>query len=327
MRRSTLSCSLMAWFTGFYRPLKPKLKKPKTVQGYETTIRALAKFLCARDTNRTDVGPEDLIDVNIGGLMLALGEQGRQPPTINKHRRYLLALARLACKKRFIAELPEIDKVAEFEREPECWSIEEFGRILEAAVGMPGTVGESPAGVFWPALIWADLNTGFRITALMSVRSEDVDLDQATIKVRPEYQKDRAGQTIDLLPETVEALRSLNYRHLPRVFDDWPYDRGQEQWKTLNKGLRQILARAGLPATSRDLWHKIRRTFATYIAAASDVETARVLCGHSHSRITRRYLDQRKLTRPLVANLLPRPVVARQLKLFAGPAEPTAEAG
>lgn len=308
---------LLTWFASTYRPLKPRLKKKKSVQGYESTIRGFAAFLVKRDGQlRVTAHPEDLIDVNIGGYMLSLSET-HEPPTVNKHRRYLLALARVAKRKRLIEELPEIDKVAEFTRDPECWSIDEMGAILDAAAGLKGHVGPEriPASIFWTAILWTVFNTGYRISALMALAARDVHLDEAWILARAEDGKDKQDQRIDLLPQTIEALRNLNFGRLPRVFDDWPYDRGGDQWKTLNKYLRAILTHAGLPTTAKDLWHKFRRVFATYITASSSIETASKLLGHSSVVVTRRYLDAKKLTSPQVRDLLPRPV-ARQLKLF-----------
>jgi integrase len=320
---------LDAWFEQVYRPLKRKLKKQATFDDYATLRLHFKHYLIERDAKqgivRTNAYPADLSDINIGGYMAwkeAAHKVGKkefpacQPPTINKHRRYLMAMAAIAKKKGFIAELPDVERCAEFDREPECWSIEEMGAILDAASTETGMIGESPARLWWQAIIWMVFNTGFRISALMSVKSCDVQLDKRWLIVRAEQQKDKADQPMDLLPETIAALHALNFKHLACVFDDWPYDRGQRQWKTLNKYLKRILERAGLSAGRKDLWHKYRRTFATYITANSDLETARSLCGHSNSKTTKRYIDPRKLKTPLVANLLPRPQVARQLKLF-----------
>lgn len=311
---------LLDWFEDIFRPLKPKLKAKKSVGDYRTFIKHFGEFLIEREEKRGRMRGlaqvSDLTDVNGGGYMLWQAEKGRDPGTINKHRRLFRALAKVALRRRHIAEFPDVEKVSEFEREPDCWSIEEMGLIIEAAGMMPGMVGETPARLWWPAIIWMVFNTGFRISALMAVESKDVDLANGWLIVRAEQQKDRSDQPIDLLPETIAALNAINFKHLKFVFDDWPHDRGGEQWKTLNKHLRRILAKAGLSHGKRDLWHKFRRVFATYIVAASDIETARAKCGHSTSKITWRYVDKKKIKTPMVKDLLPRPQVARQLQLF-----------
>lgn len=312
------STPLEPWFQSVYRPLKPRMSSPASVESHLGTISKFAAYLREK-FGQPRANVEDLVDYKIGGFMLWMVETGRAPTTANKHRRNLMALAGLACKRKLIDEVPDIDRMAEYQREPECWSIDEMANILVVAAQQKGMIGEAPASIWWPAIIWTAFNTGYRIGALMSIRSCDVRLDEARLNVRPEHQKDKADQPVFLLAETVEALRLLNYRHLERVFEDWPYDRGARQWKTLTKRLRGILATAGLPTSSKDLWHKFRRVFATYITAASDIETARQLCGHSHARITMRYVDRQKVKSPQARDLLPRPNVARQLKLFQPP--------
>ena len=59
----------------------------------------------------------------------------------------------------------------------------------------------------------------------------------------------------------------------------------------LTAGLKRILTRAGLPTSERDLWHKIRRTFATQVNAKAGIAMAQTLLGHSSPAITQRYID------------------------------------
>lgn len=78
-----------------------------------------------------------------------------------------------------------------------------------------------------------------------------------------------------------------------------------------------------MPATGKDMFHKLRRSFATFIAAAGGMDLARAYCGHSHQSVTGRYVDPRFAgQRPRIAELfkdLQLDVVAtpdRQKRLF-----------
>ena len=76
----------------------------------------------------------------------------------------------------------------------------------------------------------------------------------------------------------------------------------------LERRYRKILKRAGLPSGARDLFHKIRRTNATYTADSAGEEAAQKQLGHSHIGLTRKsYIDPRLLKRDQNADALPRP--------------------
>ena len=78
--------------------------------------------------------------------------------------------------------------------------------------------------------------------------------------------------------------------------------------KTLIRHYRDILRRAGLPSDAKDLFHKIRKTTASYIKAAGGNPTDRL--GHSSDQVTKAYLDPRIAQPPRAVNLLPRPIEA-----------------
>ena len=105
------------------------------------------------------------------------------------------------------------------------------------------------------------------------------------------------------------------------VFDDWPYDRTKEGWPALTLQLKYCLVHGGLresvkKVTSRDLWHKLRRTFATTMYAESgDIELVRDMLGHSSIDVTYRYIDKTKVGRKMQADYLKDPS-PRHLRVF-----------
>jgi len=225
--------------------------------------------------------------------------------TVNGYRRILLAVIAFARRKGLTEYQPCVPRLKTPKREPECWSLEEMRRIIDAASNTPGLVGPVPAGKWWPALILFVYNCGTRISATMGVPSNRLDLERGSVFVPAELQKQRADQRFDLLPETVKALRAIEPDRNECIFDDWPYDRTQPQFKILNSHLKRILRRAGLPHTRRDMWHKIRRTFGTMAAAHAGKAYASEMLGHSSVRITEAYLDTRFLDRPSLLDALP----------------------
>ena len=320
---SFTSQSLLYDFTKYgYIPLRfPAREDGPTARDYLTQVNDLNAYRVSLGESAARIC--DLSDTLLAGAMAWQVRPepngcGNEPPTANKLRATISAIWRRAKKLKLIDTLPEVDRLPEFHREPECHSIDEFYQLIDVAERLPGMVGAVPANVFWPSLYWAVFNTGCRISAVMLTPTQKLDLAGGWIKVNAEVQKHRADMVFDLLPETKQALSMLDAhgRGLARIFDDWPYDRTRRtgKWRTLTGYLRKHLEAAGLSSTEDDLWHKIRRTFATYIAAKAGIAVAQSMLGHSHQRVTKRYIDPRKVGSPSVASLLNLPE-RRRLKI------------
>ncbi len=259
-------------------------------------------------------------DVDVDGL---------EPGTANRLLRNVLAVWRYSAKvsrqmNRRRPESPVIEppdpelcpKFPEAKREPRCWSMEREGsplyekygnemvRIFQATKEMTGPLwrkgkrqrSDVLAADWHYANLALFFNTGSRLTALMSTPLSKLDLDAGTVQLPARYQKQNAEQTFDLLPQTVDALAALKlsqrFTSDQRIFEDWIYDRG-EGWRTLTDRLKAILRAAGLSCERRDLFHKIRRTFATYLAKSKGVIGVQQWLGHSHPSVTVRYIDKR----------------------------------
>jgi hypothetical protein len=208
-------------------------------------------------------------DALVADAKICDGKPGRSKATVNKLFRVVTAVWRFAHDQELVAKLPKVEKYREDDLEPECWSPEEFDQILHHAARVKGRVGDVSAGIFWLALITFKYSVGARISAVMRTPSKSLDLPAAQVKIPASVQKQKDDQRFDLLPQAVEALSMLRPERHVCIFDDWRHDRTQMGWRALTKGLRKILRAAKLPDTSRDLWHKIRRTTITFVAAAA----------------------------------------------------------
>jgi len=311
----------MEFFEQVYRK-KPKMAggSDRTPGAYKPQVNWLNRFFClpgepARDEAGKEVcriRPADLTVDLIADCMEWRHEAGSSNATCNGLRAVARALWKEAHKKGFHGDPPgEVEKYRKLKREPVCWSIEEFEQILAAASELAGWVGPFPRSTWLLALLWTVYNSGGRISAVMSIRWDWIDLGEQRLVIEPEVQKDKEGQVVTLQSEVVEALAELRQRRSPGVFDDWPYDRTQWGWPALNKLLREVIVSAGLRpsvdrVSRRDLWHKIRRVFATYVTKEAGIEVACDLLGHCDVSITWGYVDKSKLDRQSQATLLPK---------------------
>lgn len=310
----------------FFRRTHRGHLEPTTAGDYETQINHFEKYFAASMEAAGEIPrPPRLADLTPRHVYAAMDWQlarKRSKPTADKLRRAILAIWNKA------AELADGDlafpgRVRGLKKpayEPTAWSIEEFGRLLWGASQLQGYVGPFRLAAWFPALLRTVYNSGLRISAAMAIRRSWINIVSRRLIVDPSVQKDDEGRTIGLLPETIEALTPLLTTDRDGPFDDWPFDRGVIQWPALTLQLKRAILAAGLAEdekhiTRRDLWHKIRRTFATqiYLATGSIEEVKRRL-GHSSIEVSYRYVDFAQCGAKSEADLLP-PPIARPLRL------------
>lgn len=290
-----------------------------TLEQHELAITALEK------TTGRELRPAEVNAACLSAHFERLVAAGHSPATANKQRAHLLALLRYAQEIGVIDELPRVKRLPVGKQQHEAWWPGELDAILAAAVEETGLIGGVAAALWWPAFLLTDVNTGVRVSALMAARTAELDTGRGQIVVRWDTQKQRQDQGFDLWPVTAQALRSLDAhgRGLAGVFDDWPYDRGGAQWTALGKCYKRILRRAGLPWTRRDLFHKLRRTFATwFVRETGSIERCQMLLGHSTPEVTKGYLDWRQIKRDNVATIIPPPNFGarKTVRLYKGEA-------
>jgi site-specific recombinase XerD len=301
---------------------------------YKTQVRSLQKFFDLECLEQGQLGrPIRLADITkplLAGCLAWMIQRGRKATTANKLLRTILAIHRFGIVE---TELPgkvlHVAKLPELERKPRAWRPNQIGQILTAAWQMPPVKGSAWCGKHDYALVLFILNTGTRISATMETPSRLLEFDAGQVTVPAEVQKHKSDETFDLTDETLRALKAIEPWKHTRIFDAWPHDRvGQKRkWRALTKRLKLILVKAGLFASINDippykeLFHKLRRCFATFIAAKHGRRAATDRCGHSTEEVTKRYLDETQLTdrpscRDALEGKIPLPHVDLQRQLF-----------
>jgi integrase len=251
------------------------------------------------------------------------GGAGNTAGTANKLYRHCRAIWEHAWGADYVSTRCRTKPYREIRRKPRAWLPAEIERIICATLKMPGHVGPVPAPDFWLPHILVGMSQGARISAQMETPTANWDPERGEILIPGEEQKQREDQTFTLFPSANEALKRLDPigRGLPTLFADWPYD-PDRRWRILRKHLRKLLVLAGLfekvkDATRRDLFHKFRKTVATEIAIKKGIAAAQMYLGHSSEQVTRGYIDDRRMERVKLPDVLDDPGAAiKQLRLF-----------
>lgn len=268
---------------------------PLTISAYETTIRSLERsgIRLARE----------LSERQAVAWLRRLHAMGAGGATINKHRRQLLVLWRFGRRKRLLRPVGDLPRAPQSSPVPTAWRADEVAKILaHAKAGMPRRAGGWTED-HWRALVLVIYDTSLRIGCLLKTPRTGFQPARRSLYVRGAVKK--GGQAADseqrLHAETCSILAGLQQTEL--LFP-WPLKGRRQIWKYF----RRILVAAGLPATRRDLFHRLRRTSYTHIWALAGPSAASLHAGHSQD-LSRIYLD-RILAGELTSTLdvLPRPI-------------------
>jgi integrase len=235
-------------------------------------------------------------------FMSAQAADGRTASTVNSKRRTLLTLWRAAADDDLCEWPRRVRRFPETKHIPSAWTIEEIARLIEETRYCPGQV----PGVnirwcdWWTALVTTLFVTGCRVSPMLTTRSKDVDLEAKRLTVV--IPKVHCEQMFSLTTEAVDAIRPIYDRQRELV---WYYPFRKDQ---LWREFRKIVEAAGLEARKyrAELFHRLRRSHISYVAAKGGHEAARLAAGHADIRMTEKhYLDPRISGVPDAAKFLP----------------------
>jgi integrase len=186
-------------------------------------------------------------------------------------------------------------------RAPQAWMMEELSKLFATIDCLPGEVAGVPARLWWKAVLLSIYYTAERIGALMSLKYEHINFDMATMYVPAEFRKGkRSDKIFSLPPVIIESLRALGQRPDSDPLFPWNLTTCM-----LFKKLKTIHRRAGLPTDRRSMFHRMRRTAASWYKAKGGDPTQ--LLDHADAKTTARYLDLRICQTESPAKLLDDP--------------------
>lgn len=225
----------------------------------------------------------DLTEISVARF-LAHRVRSRAAATAAKDRAQIRAVWEFAKRRNVegVTEWPQIRQISVPERVPEAWTVDEFAIILRSAAQERVSYAGIPAADWWRACLLLALDTAERITALLSLRWDDVRGRDVIFRA-----ESRKGGTRDIAREisrdTSIALEAIREPRRDLVLP-WPRSHSYV-WRRYEI----ILRRAGLPCDRRSKFHRIRRTTASYYAAAGlDAQT---LLDHRDAATTRKYIS------------------------------------
>jgi integrase len=276
---------------------------PATLGDYQTQVRTLQKVFSQECLDRNELAREVRV-LDISKSLLAHGlsmikKNGRESTTCNKWLRTILAIYNFAVEEKELQGKPiKVKKLPELKQKPRAWRPEQISQLLGAAPQMPAAKRGEWDGRHDYALLLFLLNTGTRISAAMWTPSSMLDLKRGEVTVPASVQKHKSDEVFDLLDITVAALKAIEPHRHKTIFAAWEYDDWKNgKWRMLTKRLKRMLVNAGLFSSVKEipkykeLFHKLRKCFATLIKIKYGNQAATLMCGHSGPTVTTRYID------------------------------------
>jgi integrase len=298
-----MSPLLVDLMTKEYFALNVRIRDEKTKRQYRYALQNFAQFLGREPTLA------DLDDDTITRLMIWLRDfKQLHPRTVNDRRGRINALWTWLANRGITLRRPTNCPLEVPARTPRAWTREQLHQLIRACYDSPGTFCGLPLSTWllaFHALAW---DTGARTTELLELRWEWLDWSTAWLSVPANVRKARRSDRVyRLMPDTVALLRTfskplgliLEYDLHHAYRQDGP-ERGPSRVHQIYK---ELLQRAGLPASRYDQPQKLRRSHGSWLFAAGGDATASL--GHSSPATTRRsYLDP-SITAPAPAERLP----------------------
>jgi integrase len=235
-----------------------------------------------------------------------LGSQGLKLYTVKQHRALFLAIWRHAHDAGRAPQVSRVRRMKVPREEPDCWSLEEIGRIISAARDYKGApIAGIQTSDYWPALLLVGWYTGLRHGSLKRLRPSDFDLDAAALYVPAAAMKHFVGKRFKLGADAVAAVRKIYDPRRTHVFPEPATGKARRFFDDFRKILR--LAAVSKSRLRLGYFHKLRRSTATHVAVKAGLNAASALLGHSTAHLLQRYIDPRYDVQTDATQWLPSP--------------------
>jgi integrase len=230
------------------------------------------------------------------------------PATVNKDLRHIKAALKKARRWGYIKEVPDFTFERTVKELPTYVTSEHFTAIYQACdkARIPEGLPYTPAD-WWRALLVFGYMTGWRISDMLFLRRDDLDLDTGIAITRGDANKGKRDAMVKLHPVVIEHLRKLPGFD-PLVFP-WNHHR-----RTLDEEFLAIQTEAGIHLPCRGEhkhtsachvygFHDLRRAFATMNADKLTPDALQTLMRHKSYQTTQVYINMTRQLDDAVAAL------------------------
>ena len=215
------------------------------------------------------------------------------PRTVNTERAILLSFLNWCKRNELIEELPRIDPVRGVPRKrrrPPALEPEQVEALIRAAREHP----KLQIRALEPA-IWLGAYAGLRRAEICGLEWQDVDQEERILTVQPHggfSPKSNESREVPLGPKLAGYLEALRQREPRARWVCLNADRGRWNLESLTFWACRLWKAAKIYEKGEPTLHALRHSYASWLVAdGADVETVRMLLGHSSITTTELYFS------------------------------------
>lgn len=251
-------------------------KRSATINFYVTTLKMLFAYFDWKNVHTTAQITKELLN---NYIVYRTSNFKIKAVTVNKELKSLYALLNFLVKRNFIDGFPKVEFLPEETPKIETVHSEDIKRLLEYAHTL---CNQSEL------IIRLLISTGIRTTELTFITKDCIDLDNNQIYLehtktgKPRYIFISDDYTKNLIIKNINENKKNNFL----LFSS--KDGSQLTANAIRVILKKIKRKLNIEVLSP---HKLRHTYATnLISHGADIESVRLLMGHSTYEMTKRYL-------------------------------------
>jgi len=270
---------------------------PETVRAYGSDLARFASFLRSmRGAHAALPAPADIDAAVLRAYLAHSHRQGHRKSSMARRLATLRSFFRYCCREGACRLNPAatVATPRQERRLPRVLSVEEVFRLVAAPPDSSPLERRDRAAL---ELLYA---SGLRVSELVGLDRDDVDLEGRILRVRGKGRKERmvpfgepAQRSLGVYLEAWAGLRRLSRRRsLPRAAASRPlflnHRGGRLTVRSVRRILERYLRRAAIE--QRVSPHALRHSFATHLLErGADVRTIQELLGHARLSTTQRY--------------------------------------
>ena len=247
----------------------------------------LRQFLSYYGADEDSFEPEKVTHIDIRGWIMSLTDAGDKATTVNRKLSSLKSFYRYLSRRGIVAKDPtaKIGSLRKPSRLPSFVEKSRMGHIVEMLEESDDFAAEKRA-----LIVLLLYGCGLRLAELISIRIDDISLEELSIRVTGKGDKQRVVPLVPRLAERVKryiALRSKVCKpgnNLLILSDKGEPVSRSEVYRTV----RDILTAMGVEGKRSP--HVLRHTFATHLMSeGAGIETVKELLGHANLATTQIY--------------------------------------
>ncbi len=269
-----------------------KRYSPLTVLAYRESLCDFARFACGEGEGKG--APLDVAKLTaplIREWVMNLSATGHKPASVNRHLSAMRSFCRYLRRQDLLQADPSRGVRLQKRGSPLPAHIE-LSRMEKVTASLVPSPGDDLARMRDRLIIMLFYATGIRLSELVGINRDDVDLEHGELKVRGKGDRERIIPLLDVVCKEIAAYaEKINIENI--CFS------GEKALILGNKGKRisqsevsrtvgRLLAEAGVQGKRSP--HVLRHTFATHLLeAGADLREIQELLGHTSLKATQVY--------------------------------------